>query len=157
MFNAGFRPAVNAGLSVSRVGGAAQIKAMKKVAAPIRVELAQYRELAAFSQFGSELDADTKERLAQGERIKEVLKQPQYKPMPVQYQVIIIYAVTKKYLLDVAVEEITEFEKQFFDFLDTKYPEIPGSIAEEKVMSDEIEKKLQQAIEEFKKNWNQFK
>ena len=89
MFNSGFRPAVNAGLSVSRVGGAAQIKAMKKIAAPIRTELAQYRELAAFSQFGSELDADTKEKLAQGERIKEVLKQPQYKPMPVQYQVSI--------------------------------------------------------------------
>ena len=157
MFNAGFRPAVNAGLSVSRVGGSAQIKAMKKVAAPIRVELAQYRELAAFSQFGSELDADTKERLAQGERIKEVLKQPQYKPMPVQYQVIIIYAVTRKYLLDVAVEEITEFEKQFFDFLDTRYPEIPNSIAEEKVMSEETEGKLKKAIEEFKKNWNQFK
>ena len=107
MFNSGFRPAVNAGLSVSRVGGAAQIKAMKKIAAPIRTELAQYRELAAFSQFGSELDADTKEKLAQGERIKEVLKQPQYKPMPVQYQVIIIYVVTNKYLLDVAVEDIT--------------------------------------------------
>ena len=156
MFNAGFRPAVNAGLSVSRVGGAAQIKAMKKVAAPIRVELAQYRELAAFSQFGSELDADTKERLAQGERIKEVLKQPQYKPMPVQYQVIIIYAVTKKYLLDVAVEDITRFEEQFFDFLNTRYPEIPDSIAKEKIMSEEVEKSLQKAIEEFKKNWNQF-
>ena len=94
MFNAGFRPAINAGLSVSRVGGSAQIKAMKKIAAPIRVDLAQYRELAAFAQFGSELDADTKEKLAQGERIKEVLKQPQYKPLPVQYQVMIIYAVT---------------------------------------------------------------
>lgn len=97
MFNAGFRPAVNAGLSVSRVGGAAQIKAIKKLAAPIRVELAQYRELAAFSQFGSELDADTKEKLAQGERIKEMLKQDQYNTMPVEYQVIIIYAATKKY------------------------------------------------------------
>ena len=95
MFNSGFRPAVNAGLSVSRVGGSAQIKAMKKIAAPIRVELAQYRELAAFAQFGSELDADTKEKLAQGERIREILKQPQYKPMPVQYQVIIIYVDRK--------------------------------------------------------------
>ena len=92
MFNSGFRPAINAGLSVSRVGGSAQIKAIKKIAAPIRTELAQYRELASFAQFGSELDADTKEKLAQGERIKEVLKQPQYQPMPVQYQVIIIYA-----------------------------------------------------------------
>ncbi len=150
MFNAGFRPAVNAGLSVSRVGGAAQIKAMKKIAAPIRVDLAQYRELAAFAQFGSELDADTKEKLAQGERIKEILKQPQYKPMPVEYQVIIIYAATNKYLLDVPVEEITEFEKNFFEFLDTKYPEIPENIRKEKVISDETEELLQKAIAEFK-------
>ena len=153
MFNSGFRPAVNAGLSVSRVGGAAQIKAMKKIAAPIRVELAQYRELAAFSQFGSELDADTKEKLAQGERIKEVLKQPQYQPMPVQYQVIIIYVATNKYLLDVPVADITRFEKELFEFLDTKYPEIPGSISEEKVISDETETKLKAAIEEFKKTF----
>ena len=150
MFNAGFRPAVNAGLSVSRVGGSAQIKAMKKIAAPIRTELAQYRELAAFAQFGSELDADTKEKLAQGERIKEVLKQPQYKPMAVEYQVIIIYVVTRKYLLDVAVEDITRFEKEFFEFLDTNYAEIPRAIAQEKVMSEEIEQKLVQAINEFK-------
>ena len=150
MFNAGFRPAVNAGLSVSRVGGAAQIKAMKKIAAPIRTELAQYRELASFAQFGSELDADTKEKLAQGERIKEVLKQPQYQPMPVQYQVIIIYVVTRKYLLDVPVDEVTRFEKEFFEFLDTKYPEIPAAIAEEKVISEETEGKLKKAIEEFK-------
>ena len=154
MFNAGFRPAVNAGLSVSRVGGAAQIKAMKKIAAPIRVELAQYRELAAFSQFGSELDDDTKEKLAQGERIKEILKQPQYQPMPVQYQVIIIYAATNKFLLSIPVADITRFEKEFFEFLDTKYPEIPNTIAEEKVISDELDPKLRQAIEEFK---SQFK
>ncbi len=154
MFNSGFRPAVNAGLSVSRVGGAAQIKAMKKIAAPIRVELAQYRELAAFAQFGSELDADTKEKLAQGERIKEILKQPQYQPMPVQYQVIIIYVATNKYLLDVAVEDITRFEKEFFEFLDTKYPNVPQSIAAEKVISDATESTLKQAIEEFKKQFN---
>ncbi|MBE5892127.1 MAG: F0F1 ATP synthase subunit alpha [Lachnospiraceae bacterium] len=150
MFNAGFRPAVNAGLSVSRVGGAAQIKAMKKIAAPIRTELAQYRELAAFAQFGSELDADTKEKLAQGERIKEVLKQPQYQPVPVQYQVIIIYAVTNKYLLDVPVEDITRFEKEFFEFLDTKYPEVPTSIKEQKVITEETEETLKKAIVEFK-------
>ena len=150
MFNSGFRPAVNAGLSVSRVGGAAQIKAMKKIAAPIRTELAQYRELAAFSQFGSELDADTKEKLAQGERIKEVLKQPQYKPMPVQYQVIIIYVVTNKYLLDIAVEDITRFETEFFEFLDTKYPEVPSAIAKNKEINDETDAKLKKAIEEFK-------
>ena len=150
MFNSGFRPAVNAGLSVSRVGGAAQIKAMKKIAAPIRVELAQYRELAAFAQFGSELDADTKEKLAQGERIKEILKQPQYQPMPVQYQILIIYAATNKYLLDIPVEDITRFETEFFTYVDTKYPEIPESIAKEKVISDEIEEKLIQAIKDFK-------
>ena len=150
MFNSGFRPAVNAGLSVSRVGGAAQIKAMKKIAAPIRTELAQYRELASFAQFGSELDADTKEKLAQGERIKEVLKQPQYQPMPVQYQVIIIYAVTKRFLLDVPVEDITRFEKEFFDYLDTKHPEIPAAIADEKVISDATEEKLVKALNDFK-------
>ncbi len=153
MFNSGFRPAVNAGLSVSRVGGAAQIKAMKKIAAPIRTELAQYRELASFAQFGSELDADTKEKLAQGERIKEVLKQPQYQPMPVQYQVIIIYAVTKRFLLDVPVEDITRFEKEFFEYLDTKHPEIPAAIAEEKVISDETEEKLVKALNAFKEEF----
>ena len=150
MFNSGFRPAVNAGLSVSRVGGAAQIKAMKKIAAPIRVELAQYRELAAFSQFGSDLDADTKENLAQGERVKEILKQPQYKPMPVQYQVIIIYAATNKYLLDIPTGDITRFEAELFEFLDTKYPEVPGVIASEKVISEKTEETLRKAIEEFK-------
>ncbi len=150
MFNSGFRPAINAGLSVSRVGGAAQIKAMKKIAAPIRVELAQYRELAAFSQFGSELDADTKEKLAQGERIREILKQPQYKPMPVQYQVIIIYVAVGKYLLDVPVGQITRFEQELFEFLDTRYPEIPKAIVDEKQISDATDALLKKAIEEFK-------
>ena len=150
MFNSGFRPAVNAGLSVSRVGGSAQIKAMKKIAGPIRTDLAQYRELAAFAQFGSDLDADTKERLAQGERIKEVLKQPQYQPMPVEYQVIIIYAATRKHLLDIAVADVLSFEKALFEYVDTKYPEIPASIRETKVMSEEIEEKLVKAIAECK-------
>ena len=153
MFNAGFRPAVNAGLSVSRVGGAAQIKAMKKIAAPIRVELAQYRELAAFAQFGSELDEDTKEKLAQGERIKEILKQPQYKPMPVEYQVIIIYAATKKMLLDVDVADITRFEEELFEFIKTKYPEIPEGIKTDKEIKEDNEKKLLTAIEDFKKQF----
>ena len=153
MFNAGFRPAVNAGLSVSRVGGAAQIKAMKKIAAPIRVELAQYRELAAFAQFGSELDADTKEKLAQGERIKEILKQPQYKPMPVEFQIIIIYAATKKLLLDVEVSEITRFEDELFEYIKTNCPEIPEAIKTEKVISDENEQKLLAAINDFKKDF----
>ncbi|MCR4815274.1 MAG: F0F1 ATP synthase subunit alpha [Lachnospiraceae bacterium] len=153
MFNAGFRPAVNAGLSVSRVGGSAQIKAMKKIAAPIRVELAQYRELAAFAQFGSELDDATKEKLAQGERIKEILKQPQYKPMPVEYQVIIIFAATRKYLLDIAVSDIIRFETELFEFLDTRYPEIPQAIREEKQISDDTEANLIKAIEDFKKSF----
>ena len=150
MFNAGFRPAINAGLSVSRVGGSAQIKAMKKIAAPIRTELAQYRELAAFAQFGSELDADTTEKLTQGERIKEILKQPQYQPMPVEKQVIIIYAAINKYLMDIPVADILRFQNELFEFIDTKYPEIPGSIAATHVMDDETEKKLIKAIEECK-------
>lgn len=153
MFNAGFRPAVNAGLSVSRVGGAAQIKAMKKIAGPIRTELAQYRELASFAQFGSDLDADTKEKLEQGERIKEILKQPQYKPMPVEYQVIIIYAATQKYLLDIAVEDILAFEKGLFEYIDTKYPELPKSIKEEQVINDKAEELLKKAIEEYKQRF----
>ena len=150
MFNAGFRPAVNAGLSVSRVGGSAQIKAMKKIAAPIRVELAQFRELASFAQFGSELDADTKEKLAQGERIREVLKQPQYAPVPVEYQIIILYAATRKHLLDIPTEKVLEFEEALFEYIKTKYPEIPESIKETRVLSDEAEQKLIQAIGECK-------
>lgn len=153
MFNSGFRPAINAGLSVSRVGGSAQIKAMKKIAAPIRVELAQYRELAAFAQFGSELDADTTEKLAQGERIREMLKQPQYQPMPVEKQVMIIYAATKKYLIDIPVADILPFEKALFEYVETRYPEIPESIRTEKVISEEIETKLVQAIEECKRDF----
>ena len=150
MFNSGFRPAVNAGLSVSRVGGAAQIKAMKKISAPIRTELAQYRELAAFAQFGSELDADTREKLAQGERIKEVLKQGQYKPMPVEYQVLIIYVVTRRFLLDVPVDRIGDFENEFFEYIKTSYPEIPESIKSSKELSEEMEEKLKKAIQDFK-------
>lgn len=150
MFNAGFRPAINAGLSVSRVGGAAQIKAMKKIAAPIRVELAQYRELASFAQFGSELDASTAEQLAQGERIKEVLKQPQYQPMGVEYQVMIIYAATRKHLLDIPVSEIQEFQKELFKFIDAKYPEIPEKIRSAKEISPEVDDLLAKAIAECK-------
>ena len=150
LFNAGFRPAVNPGISVSRVGGSAQIKAMKKISGPIRIELAQYAELASFAQFGSELDADTAERLAQGVRIKEMLKQPQYRPMPVEYQVIIIYAATRKYLLDIAVEDVLPFEKGLFEFIATQYAEIPEAIKAEKAISEEIEEKLVKAITEYK-------
>ena len=150
MFNSGFRPAINAGLSVSRVGGSAQIKAMKKIAAPIRVELAQYRELASFAQFGSELDAATTEQLAQGERIREVLKQPQYKPMAVEYQVIIIYAATRKYLLDIPTDQVLDFQDGLFRFIDTKYPEIPAGIREKKEITPELDELLGKAINEYK-------
>ena len=153
MFNAGFRPAINAGLSVSRVGGSAQIKAMKKIAGPIRTDLAQYRELASFAQFGSELDDDTKERLDQGERIREILKQPQYQPLAVEKQVVIIYAAVKKHLLDLAVDQILDFQKELFDLIDTKYPEIFTSIAETKVMDDATEEKLIKAINEAKESF----
>ncbi|MBP3703043.1 MAG: F0F1 ATP synthase subunit alpha [Lachnospiraceae bacterium] len=153
MFNSGFRPAVNPGLSVSRVGGSAQIKAMKKIAGPIRIDLAQYRELASFSQFGSDLDEDTKNKLAQGERIREVLKQGQYAPLPVWYQVIIIYAAVKQYLLSIPVSEILNFQKQLFELIDTKYSEVVTAIKEEKEISEQTEEKLVQAIEECKKQF----
>ena len=153
MFNAGFRPAINAGLSVSRVGGSAQIKAMKKIAGPIRTELAQYRELASFAQFGSELDDDTRKRLAQGERIRESLKQPQYKTLPVEKQVLIIYAVTKKYLLDIPVERVLEFEEKFLEYVDTKFPEIYSAIRNTKDLSPETEALIRKAITEFKETF----
>ena len=151
MFNAGFRPAINAGLSVSRVGGSAQIKAMKKIAGPIRVELAQYRELASFAQFGSELDEATKNQLAQGERIREILKQPNYKPMAVEYQIIIIFAATKKLLLDVPTDKVLEFEEKLFKFVESKHPEIAAEIRDKKEISDDLAKRLTDVINECKK------
>ena len=157
MFNSGFRPAVNAGLSVSRVGGSAQIKAMKKISGPIRIELAQYRELAAFSQFSSDLDPETKAQLAQGERIREILKQDQYKPMPVENEVIIIYAATKKYLIDIEISDILDFEKGLCEYIDTKYPEVPESIRTTGEIKEDIEKKLIEAIEGFKAEFTKNK
>ena len=151
MFNAGFRPAINAGLSVSRVGGSAQIKAMKKIAGPIRVELAQYRELASFAQFGSELDEATKNQLAQGERIREILKQPNYKPMPVEYQIVIIFAATKKLLLDVPTDKVLEFQDKLFRFIESKHPEIAAEIRDKKEISDDLAKRLTDVINECKK------
>ncbi|SHI60146.1 ATP synthase F1 subcomplex alpha subunit [Geosporobacter subterraneus DSM 17957] len=150
LFFAGQRPAVNAGISVSRVGGDAQIKAMKKVAGKIKLELAQYRELAAFAQFGSELDKDTQERLAQGERIMEILKQPQYAPVKVEHQVMIIFAVINKYLKDIPVPAIKRFEAEFLKFMDNNHPQVGASIKSTGVMSDEVENQLKAAIEEFK-------
>ena len=149
MFNAGLRPAVNAGLSVSRVGGAAQIPAMKKIAGTIRVELAQYRELSAFVQFGSELDASTREQLAVGERILQILKQEQYAPMPVEKQVAVIYLAVKGLLKEIPAERIMEFEKGFLDFLDTKYPQLLDEIRNTKRLGDETEEMLKTAAEQF--------
>ena len=151
MFNAGFRPAINAGLSVSRVGGSAQIKAMKKIAGPIRVELAQYRELAAFAQFGSELDAATTQQLAQGERIREMLKQPNYKPMPVEKQIIIIFAATKKLLLDIPTKKVGEFEEELLRFVENRHPDVLEEIRAKKEISDELAAKITDIVEQCKK------
>jgi F-type H+-transporting ATPase subunit alpha len=150
LFNAGIRPAINPGLSVSRVGGSAQIKAMKKIAGPIRVELAQYRELSSFAQFGSDLDKDTLDRLRQGERIVEILKQPQYKPLPVEKQVVILYAVTRKYLTDVNVERSLDFEYELLNYIDTHNPEIYNEILSTGELSADLEERLKNCIETFK-------
>jgi F-type H+-transporting ATPase subunit alpha len=150
LFFSGQRPAVNAGISVSRVGGAAQIKAMKKVASKIKLELAQYRELAAFAQFGSELDKDTKATLAHGERLMMILKQPQYKPMPVDQQVMVIYAIVNRFMTDIETKDISKFEAGLIDFLGLNYPEIGKSIHETGELSAENEDKLKKAIVEFK-------
>ena len=153
MFNAGFRPAINAGLSVSRVGGSAQIKAMKKIAGPIRVELAQYRELQSFAQFGSDLDAATKEQLEQGARIQQILKQPQDAPMPVEKQVVIIYAATRKYLLDIPVDEVLDFEKGLLEYMDAKHADVLEALRTQKVLTDDIEKGIIAAIMDFKASY----
>ena len=153
LFNAGVRPAVNPGLSVSRVGGAAQIKAMKQVAGPIRTELAQYRSLAAFAQFGSDLDTATKNALAQGERITEILKQPQYAPLEVSKQVVILYAATRKFLMDVPLSEVARFQSELFDFAETKYPEIFAEVAGKAGLTKEIDEKLNSIVTEFKKGF----
>lgn len=153
LFFAGQRPPINSGLSVSRVGGSAQIKAMKKVSSSIKLELAQYRELQAFAQFGSELDKETKEKLDQGERMLEILKQPQYAPVPVEHQVIILYTVLNKHLSDVPVERISEFEREFLQFVDNNHPEIGEEINTTKELSDENIERIKEAINEFKKNF----
>jgi len=150
MFNAGIRPAVNPGLSVSRVGGAAQIKAMRQISGPIRVELAQYRELAAFAQFGSDLDKDTLERLNHGLRIVEILKQAQYKPQKVEEQVVVLFAVTNKYLSDVPVEDIGAFEAALLEYFYTHHQQIFADILDKKEITKEIDAALRAAITEFK-------
>lgn len=150
LFNSGVRPAINAGLSVSRVGGSAQIKAIKKIAAPIRIELAQYRELESFAQFGSDLDKDTLERLNHGQRIVEVLKQPQYATLEVEKEVVILYAVTKKYIDDVELHRVADFQDGLLKYIEMKYNFIFTGIKETKELSPEFEQGLKKAIEEFK-------
>lgn len=151
LFYAGQRPAVNAGISVSRVGGSAQIKAMKQVSGTLRLELAQYRELAAFAQFGSDLDKDTSYRLEKGKRITEVLKQDQYSPMDVEKQIMILYAVTNNFLSDIKVSDIKRFEEEYFEYVDTHYRDLTKAIIEKKALDDEIKGKLELSINEFKK------
>lgn len=153
LFNAGQRPAINAGLSVSRVGGSAQIKAMRSVSGMLKLELAQYRELAAFAQFGSELDKETRETLEHGQRLMEIIKQPQYKPVKVENQVMIIYAANNKYLSDIPVDRVKEFEEEFLKFMEVNYPEIGYVIKDSGKLIDETKEKLDAALEEFKKNF----
>jgi F-type H+-transporting ATPase subunit alpha len=149
LFYAGIRPAINAGISVSRVGGAAQIKAMKQVAGRLRLDLAQYREMAAFAQFGSDLDKATKALLDRGQRMTEILKQPQYAPVPVEEQVLIIYAGVNGYLDNIPVDQVVHYEKDFIKFMKTNYAEIGKSIREKKVIDKETEAALKEAIKEF--------
>ena len=149
LFFSGIRPAVNPGISVSRVGGSAQIKAMKKVSGSLKLLYSQYRELQSFSQFGSDLDKDTKERLAQGERIVEVLKQGRNSPLAVEHQVIIIYAVVNNFLKNIAVEDIAEFEKDLFEYIDSAYPDITQSIRDTKDLTKENEENLKEALNAF--------
>ena len=150
LFFSNVRPAVNAGISVSRVGGNAQVKAMKQVAGRLRLDLAQYRELEAFAQFGSELDTATQRQLARGARIVEVLKQPQYRPSPVEQQVMIIYAVTNGFLDDVDVPAIKAWELGFHEYMAAQHPTIGEEIRAKKVLSDDVTARLRAAIGEYK-------
>ena len=150
MFNAGTRPAINAGISVSRVGGSAQIKAMRSVAGRLRLDLAQFRELEAFAAFASDMDKATKAQLDRGARVVEVLKQPQYQPMPVEEQVMILYAATNGHLDDIAVAKIRAWEKDFLAFAKAKFPQVSTTIKSEKALSKDNEAALKRAIEAFK-------
>ena len=153
LFNTGQRPAVNAGISVSRVGGNAQIKAMKQVSGTLRLELAQYTELAAFAQFGSDLDSDSKRRLEKGKRILEVLKQEQYKPMDVEKQIVILYATLNDFLSDIRVKDIRRFEDEFLEFMDTHHRDVLKQIIDEKQLSDNLKENIEKCIIEFKKEF----
>jgi len=150
LFNSGIRPAINVGLSVSRVGGAAQIKATKQVAGTLRLDLASYRELQAFAQFASDLDESSRKQLERGQRMVELLKQPPYSPIPIAKQVVALYAGTRGYLDDIPVEAITKFEREFYTFIDAKYPQILESINNTKKLESDTEEELKRAIEDFK-------
>ena len=149
LFNQGFRPAINVGNSVSRVGGSAQIKAMRQVAGTLRLDLAQYRELAAFAQFGSDLDKGTQAQLNRGRRLVEILKQPQYQPVPVEKQVAIIYAATKGFIDNVPVEKVRQYEDELYRFLESRHPGVLTGIADKKVLDDELKAALEAALKEF--------
>ena len=150
LFNSGIRPAVNAGISVSRVGGNAQIKAMKSIAGMLRLEMAQFRELAAFAQFGSDLDKATLAQLNRGRRLAEILKQDQYKPLPVEKQIAIIFAGTGGYLDDLPIEQCLPFEQALYDFMDTSYPAVGKQIAEKKEITEPLRVELRKMLDEFK-------
>src|SRR6056297_1894532 len=149
LFFSGIRPAINVGLSVSRVGGAAQEKAMKQVAGTLRLDLAQYRELESFAAFGSDLDASTQKQLTRGERLVEILKQPQYQPLPLERQVVIIYAGTKGYLDDLSLEVLAKYEAGLYQFIESRYPDIFKTIQEERKVSDELDQKMEKAFNEY--------
>src|SRR5438552_9202425 len=149
LFNQGVRPAINVGNSVSRVGGSAQIKAMRQVAGSLRLDLAQYRELAAFAQFGSDLDQATQKQLNRGKRLTEILKQPQYRPLPVEKQVAIIYAATNGYLDAVPVERLRQYEEQMYRFFDVHQPDVLATIADKKILDDDLKAQLGAALKEF--------
>ena len=153
LFNSGFRPAINVGNSVSRVGGSAQIKAMRQVAGTLRLDLAQFRELQAFAQFGSDLDKATQAQLARGQRLTEILKQPQYQPMDVEKQVLVIWAATNGYTDDIPVEDVRRFESTLLKFVESSSPGVLAAIADKKTLTDEIKADLKQVLEDFKHEW----
>jgi len=153
LFHQGVRPAINVGNSVSRVGGSAQIRAMRQVAGTLRLDLAQYRELAAFAQFGSDLDKSTQAQLNRGRRLVEILKQPQYQPLGVEKQVAIIYAATKGYLDPVAVEDVQRYEQDLYRFLEARHPGVLESIATKKILDDELKAEVEAALNEFGKQF----
>jgi F-type H+-transporting ATPase subunit alpha len=154
LFHQGVRPAINVGNSVSRVGGSAQIKAMRQVAGSLRLDLAQYRELAAFAQFGSDLDKATQAQLNRGRRLVEILKQPQYQPLAVEKQVAIIYAATKGYIDSVPIEEVQRYEQELYRFLETRHPTVLTSMADKKILDDEVRAALDSAVQEFTKQFS---